>query len=93
MHIIKIMSLAIALSVILAVPAFAVDITITLTTAQATRFAAVCGAAKQLGRSCTLVESKQFAIERLRQVVVDHEGTVARKQATDAVVVPSFDPS
>lgn len=74
-------------------PAFAVDVTITMTTGQASRFAAVCGVAKNLGRSCTPAESKAFAIERLRQVVIDHECAVANKAATDAVVVPTFDPS
>jgi len=74
-------------------PAFAVDVTITLTAGQATRFAAVCGVAKQLGRACTLIESKAFVIERLRQVVIDYEGSMANKAATDAVVIPAFDPS
>lgn len=80
-------------AVLFVTPALAVDVTITMTADQATRFAAVCGAAKNLGRSCTIAESKAFAIERLRQVVVDHEGAVAKRAATEAVVVPNFDPS
>lgn len=78
----------------------AVDLTITLTAGQATRFAAVCGKIKKLvdaqvppqPRACTMAEAKTMIVERMRALVVDVEGAELTKQATDAVVVPAFDP-
>lgn len=91
--------LAIALLAI-ALPAQAVDVTITLTAGQANRFAAVCGQIRQLvdtqeppqPRPCNMAEAKELIIALMRRVVVDVEGAAAEKAARDAVVVPTFDP-
>lgn len=78
----------------------AVDITITVTAAEATRFAAAVGKAQNLmdsstppkPRTATMTEAKDFLIQRARQLIIDVEGSALVKQATDAVVVPLFDP-
>lgn len=78
----------------------AVDLTITLTAGQETRFLAACGKAKSMvdnqtppqPRACTRAEGKQMVVEMMRHVVVNVEQTVAIKAATDAINVPAFDP-
>lgn len=78
----------------------AVDVTITLTAAQATRFAAVCGELKGLKdtqeppqpRPCTMAEAKQMIVEQMRSLVFSMEEAKSKKAATDAVTVPAFDP-
>lgn len=92
------------LAVILLILSFqvqAVDVVITLTGPQALRFAYACGLVKKLvdtqqppqPRPCTMAEAKQFIIERMRQLVIDVEGSIAAKAAIDAIVIPAFDPS
>ena len=70
--------------------AFAVDVTITLTTAQATRVAALCG--KQTGamdtatppapRSCTMAEARTWLIGLLRAAVMNGEYNAAQQAIT-----------
>ena len=74
--------------------AYAVDITITLTAAQATRAAAACGKTlglvdgNQVPRSCTMAEAKAFLIDYLRHIVFDAE----RQQAQSLITNSAFDP-
>lgn len=92
---------ALILSFAFALPAYAVDVTITLSAQQANRFADACGKVKQLvdaqqppqPRACTNAEAKAWIIELMRRVVVDVEGAAAVKQAVDAIVLTPFDPS
>ena len=92
--------LVLTLFAVSATSTFAVDITLTLTAGEANRFAAACGEIKQLRdaqvppqpRPCNVAESKQMVIERLKQIIIDVEGSKLTKQAVDAVVIPVFDP-
>lgn len=90
--------LAIAL-LLFATSAAAVDVTITLTGAQATRVAARIGELRGLKdgqgapRSATLAEVKQIIIDHLRGMVIQAERPALEKAAVDAVTVPAFDPT
>jgi hypothetical protein len=76
--------------------AFAVDMTITFTSTQATRVAADCGAAQGLvdtqtppqPRACTMTEAKAWVINLLRLAVWQ----VERQQAQAAIVNAPMDP-
>lgn len=68
------------------------SVTITVTASQATRAAAALGTAQGLGRPATAEEVRLFLIGRLKQLVIDVEGTALTKAAIAAVVVPTFEP-
>lgn len=78
----------------------AVDITITVTASESTRMAAAVGKAQNLvdsqtppqPRAATMTEVKQFLIQRAKQLIIDVEGAALIKQASDAAVIPAFDP-
>jgi hypothetical protein len=92
--------LLVIFALMFSINALAVDMVITFTPAQATRFAVACGSLQGLmdtqtppvPRSCTMPEAKAFVITRLRSLVFDVENTVATKAARDAMVIPAFDP-
>lgn len=91
----------IALAIVLISMSFAaqaVDVTITLTAAQSTRFAAACGQtlrlvdAQKQPRACTLAESKAFLIEQMKQIVLGIEAMNAAKTAADTANAQAFTP-
>jgi hypothetical protein len=78
----------------------AVDVTLTFTAGQVTRFAAALGKARSLvdvngnPRVATAVEMKQFVIDNVRGMVYSIEYPAAVKAATDAVAQPTgMDPT
>ena len=82
--------------------ALAVDVIITMTAGQVTRFLAALGKVKNLvdaqvppqPRAATSAEGKQWLIDNMRGLVRDVESAAAIKAAVDAVVPPAaFDPT
>lgn len=77
------------------------DYTITITPAEASRLAAAVG--ERIGavdaqvppqpRSATAAEVRQFIVTRMKQLIIDSEGRKMTKSASDAVVVPAFNPT
>lgn len=76
-------------------------ISITYTSAEAQRFAAALGKAQSLTdsatppnpRSATAAECKAFVVGRMKQLVIDVEGTEANRAALEAVRLTAFDPA
>ena len=82
-----------------ATSALAVDVTISLTAGQVTRFASALGTSRNLKdaqgqpRVATAAEMRQFVIDAVRGVVLETERAAATKTAVDAVVVAPMDPT
>lgn len=79
--------------------ALAVDVTITMTAGQISRYATALGKLRGYvdgsgnPRVATTAEMKQFVIDSVRGVVFQSERPPLEKAAVDAVVVPAFDPT
>ena len=77
------------------------SITINYTVGEGTRFAAAVGKAKALmdnqvppqPRAATVAECKQFVLERMKQLIIDIEGSEANKAAIAAVTLTPFEPT
>lgn len=78
--------------------ALAVDVTISLTAGQITRFATALGKARNLvdaqgqPRVATAAEMRQFVIDQVRGVVLETERAAATEAAIKAATVPPMDP-
>ena len=89
--------LAIAL-LCFATSALAVDVTISMTAQQITRFAVALGKSRNLvdaqgqPRNATNAEMRQFVIDQVRGVVLETERAAATEAAIKAVTVAPMDP-